>query len=196
MPVLTPADFEGGGCDCPDYTSILNAIYQKLRSIESFLTEFYDYISAFYDFYTAFAEGYLISFTGDLNWNDEYNLGYQLGDGIGLIASNIWDVLYYPNLYAGIGNGVFDVNGVRTGPKFLQEMWNYILRPFAQTWADYEWDPDNRMIHGFRDFYIGDHVVAVTNEPENPIWVEFTNSVSLSDETLSALTNTFSRLTN
>lgn len=192
MPVLTPADFEGGGCNCPDYTAILTSIdsrlslvFQAVRSCEDILNRLVeDYLYAF--LYS------LAEYTGHENdWSDESDLGYYAGMTLGQVLSNSWDSIYYANLYPDIGNGIFDVNGVRTGPKFLQEMWNYILRPFAQTWADYEWDPDNRMIHGFRDFYIGDHIVAVTNEPENPIWVEFTNSVSLSDETLAALTNTF-----
>lgn len=196
MPVFTPADFEGGGCDCPDYTAYIDELEDLLSSINVALTDlsdqtlywyFKDQGDGWYQFWHDAARR-LGNIVSEGNY-DSYAFSGTVGNFFGTVLSNDYYRVYWLDTYSSLGNGVFD--SVTSGPKYLQEMWNYILRPFAQTWADYEWDPDNRMIHGFRDFYIGDHIVAVTNEPENPIWVEFTNSVSLSEETLAALTNTF-----
>lgn len=197
MPVLTPADFEGGGCNCPDYTPYIDELEALLSSVNDALTDlssgqslywyFKDQGDGWFQFWHDAARQ--LGNTVSESVYDTYAFSGTVGLSFGHMLSNEVDRVRWLATYAELGNGVFDF--VTTGPEYLQEMWNYILRPFAQTWADYEWDPDNRMIHGFRDFYIGDHIVAVTNEPQNPIWVEFTNSVSLSDETLAALTNTF-----
>lgn len=180
------------GYEAPDYGIVLASIRVNLTHLVNLIdlwnSDWYDFTYAFYDFYTSFAESMISGLGGNPSWSDESQLAAKLATLLARNFSNEWDAVYYLNLYSQTADGIFNDWPVQIGPPYLQEMWNYILKPFAMTWADADLT-DNRMINAFRQFYLSsetnrldsgaDFIVTVTNTSYNPVWVSLTNAVRI-----------------
>lgn len=86
--------YSAGGCECPDYTSLLSQIRSYLSTIQqrisTLLIDWEEFTSAHYAFYTSFGQHFQLSVIGDGSWSYEGDLGRTLGQYTGYLVSNVW----------------------------------------------------------------------------------------------------------
>lgn len=174
----------GGGCSCPDYSTVLAQINARVlliySELNSHLGNLDDYL---YVVGNILFELYSSADSECSGSSSAEYPGAAFGSSLGSTVSNILDYVRSLNIYAYHGGLTYD-NYVTSGSPLMQELWNWILLPYAQLLLPNtdSHNTDNRMVNAIRDFYL-EPTVWVTNSYTKPLWVNMmTNGIGGSAE--------------
>lgn len=184
---------EGCCCQCPDYTSILQAISSSLNSLNSIVNSWALYLVGYngrgvLPFLYSFAYG-IEEFYRESAYDSPIYFASDTANAISNISfavSSLAGWLHYEDPFQ---RSFFVEDPAYSDPN------NIVARGIAgnMTLIDQAFGPysppsdfDNGVILGFRDFWQTRNVHP-TNTADNPLWVSLTNDISFSDSFVSSL---------